>query len=85
MLFDAPKSALDPELVGDVLDVRRSLARDAMTMRVVTHEMGFAKDGADRVVFMDDGVIVEEGPPSEVLFKRRTDRARRFLRMVAEK
>ena len=85
MLFDEPTSALDPELVGEVLDVMRSLARDGMTMMVVTHEMGFAKDVADRVVFMDDGVIVEEGPPSEVLVNPRTDRARRFLRMVAEK
>src|SRR5690606_41998961 len=80
-----PTSALDPELVGEVLDVMRSLARDGMTMMVVTHEMGFAKDVADRGVFMDDGVIVEEGPPSEVLVNPRTARARRFLRMVAEK
>ncbi|HEX6947897.1 MAG TPA: amino acid ABC transporter ATP-binding protein [Acidimicrobiia bacterium] len=85
MLFDEPTSALDPELVGEVLDVMRSLARDGMTMMVVTHEMGFARDVADRVVFMDDGVVVEEGPPQEVLVAPRSERARRFLRMVEEK
>ncbi|MFO7300355.1 MAG: amino acid ABC transporter ATP-binding protein [Actinomycetes bacterium] len=85
MLFDEPTSALDPELVGEVLDVMRSLARDGMTMMVVTHEMGFARDVADRVVFMDGGVIVEEGPPNEVLVNPKTERARRFLRMVEEK
>ena len=63
MLFDEPTSALDPELVGEVLDVMRDLARDGMTMVVVTHEMGFAREVADRVVFMDEGVIVEEGTP----------------------
>ena len=67
MLFDEPTSALDPELVGEVLDVMRELAREGMTMIVVTHEMGFAREVGDRVVFMDDGVIVEEGPPQEVL------------------
>ncbi|HSJ82217.1 MAG TPA: amino acid ABC transporter ATP-binding protein [Acidimicrobiia bacterium] len=85
MLFDEPTSALDPELIGEVLDVMRGLARDGMTMMVVTHEMSFARDVADRVVFMDDGVVVEEGTPEEVLVDPKTDRARRFLRMVLEK
>ncbi len=85
MLFDEPTSALDPELVGEVLDVMRSLAREGMTMMVVTHEMGFAREVADRVVFMDEGVVVEEGPPHQVLTEPRTERARRFLRMVEEK
>ena len=67
MLFDEPTSALDPELVGDVLDAMRELAQDGMTMIVVTHEMGFAREVADTVVFMDDGVVVEVGPPGEVL------------------
>ena len=85
MLFDEPTSALDPELIGEVLDVMRGLARDGMTMMVVTHEMSFAREVADRVVFMDDGVVVEEGPPDETLTNPKTDRARRFLRMVQEK
>ena len=85
MLFDEPTSALDPELIGEVLDVMRGLARDGMTMMVVTHEMSFARDVADRVVFMDEGVVVEEGKPEEVLVEPETDRARRFLRMVQEK
>jgi polar amino acid transport system ATP-binding protein len=85
MLFDEPTSALDPELVGEVLDVMRKLARDGMTMMVVTHEMGFALEVGDRVVFMDDGIVVEEGPPSVVLQDPKTERARRFLRMVTDK
>ena len=85
MLFDEPTSALDPELIGEVLDVMRGLARDGMTMMVVTHEMTFAREVADRVVFMDGGVVVEEGPPDEMLSNPHTDRARRFLRMVQEK
>jgi len=86
MLFDEPTSALDPELIGEVLDVMRDLADElGMTMLVVTHEMGFAREVADRVVFMDDGVVVEEGPPNELLTSPRTDRARRFLRMVQAK
>jgi len=85
MLFDEPTSALDPELIGEVLDVMRGLARDGMTMMVVTHEMSFAREVADRVVFMDGGVVVEEGPPDETLTNPKTDRARRFLRMVQEK
>ena len=67
MLFDEPTSALDPELVGDVLDVMRSLAEDGMTMVVVTHEMGFAREVGDNLVFMDEGVIIESGPPKLVL------------------
>jgi polar amino acid transport system ATP-binding protein len=82
MLFDEPTSALDPELIGEVLDVMRQLAREGMTMMVVTHEMGFALEVADRVVFMDEGVVVEDGPPDVVLKEPRTQRARQFLRMV---
>lgn len=85
MLFDEPTSSLDPELVGEVLQVMRALARDGMTMAVVTHEMGFAQDVADRVVFMDEGVFVEEGPPQQVLLAPRSERAIRFLRRVQEK
>lgn len=84
MLFDEPTSALDPELVGEVLDVMRALANEGMTMMVVTHEISFAAEVADRVVFMDDGVVVEDGPPSEVLNSPKTERAQRFLRQVAE-
>ncbi|MEV5707619.1 amino acid ABC transporter ATP-binding protein [Actinoallomurus sp. NPDC052274] len=80
MLFDEPTSALDPELVGEVLSVMRDLAAEGMTMIVVTHEMGFARDVADHVCFMDDGVIAEEGPPETVLTRPRTARAREFLR-----
>jgi polar amino acid transport system ATP-binding protein len=82
MMFDEPTSALDPELVGEVLEVMRDLAREGMTMMVVTHEMGFAKEVADRVVFMDGGVVVEEGPPSKVLSDPPHERTRRFLQMV---
>jgi polar amino acid transport system ATP-binding protein len=82
MMFDEPTSALDPELVGEVLEVMRDLAREGMTMMVVTHEMGFAKEVADRVVFMDGGVVVEEGPPSKVLSDPQHERTRRFLQMV---
>jgi ABC-type polar amino acid transport system ATPase subunit len=85
MLFDEPTSALDPELIGEVLDVMRGLAHDGMTMMVVTHEMSFARDVADRVVFMDGGVVVEEGTPEDVLVSPKSERARRFLRMVQEK
>ena len=67
MLFDEPTSALDPEMVGEVLDVMKSLAKEGMTMIVVTHEMGFAKEVADKVIFMDGGYIVEQGTPDEVL------------------
>jgi polar amino acid transport system ATP-binding protein len=82
MLFDEPTSALDPELVGEVLAVMRDLADEGMTMMVVTHEMGFAREVADRVVFMDEGVVVEEGPPSRVLVEPTEERTRRFLQMV---
>jgi polar amino acid transport system ATP-binding protein len=82
MLFDEPTSALDPELVGDVLDAMRQLARDGMTMIVVTHEMGFAREVADRVVFMDEGIVVESGPPAEVLGSPRHERTRAFLSKV---
>ena len=83
MLFDEPTSALDPELVGEVLQVMRRLADAGMTMVVVTHEVRFARDVADRVVFMDEGRVVEQGPPSEVIDNPREERTRRFLSMVA--
>jgi polar amino acid transport system ATP-binding protein len=82
MLFDEPTSALDPELVGEVLAVMQQLARDGMTMVVVTHEMGFAREVADTVVFMDGGVVVETGPPAEVLGAPRHERTRAFLSKV---
>ena len=82
MLFDEPTSALDPELVGDVLDAMRQLARDGMTMIVVTHEMGFAREVADTVLFMDAGVVVESGPPRDVLANPREERTRSFLSKV---
>ena len=82
MLFDEPTSALDPEMVKEVLDVMTNLAVDGMTMVVVTHEMGFARNSADRVVFMADGQIVEEGPPDEFFTHPRTDRARDFLSKI---
>ena len=84
MLFDEPTSALDPELVGEVLDVMRTLAGEGMTMMVVTHEIGFAQEVADRVVFMDDGVVVEEGSPEAVLRNPNEERTKQFLRMVLE-
>jgi len=82
MLFDEPTSALDPELVGDVLDAMRQLAREGMTMIVVTHEMGFAREVADTVVFIDAGVVVEYGPPAQVLSSPRHERTRAFLSKV---
>ncbi|RZS89875.1 amino acid ABC transporter ATP-binding protein (PAAT family) [Motilibacter rhizosphaerae] len=82
MLFDEPTSALDPELVGEVLDVMKGLARDGMTMVVVTHEIGFAREVADTVAFMDGGVIVEYGPPAQVLGDPREARTRAFLSKV---
>ncbi|HTI34614.1 MAG TPA: ATP-binding cassette domain-containing protein, partial [Miltoncostaea sp.] len=82
MLFDEVTSALDPELVKDVLGVMRGLAEGGMTMVVVTHEMGFAREVADRVLFMDDGVIVEEGAPADVLGAPKAERTRRFLSRV---
>jgi len=82
MLFDEPTSALDPELVGDVLDAMRQLARDGMTMIVVTHELGFAREVADTVVFMDEGVVVEAGRPEAVLGNPQHERTRTFLSKV---
>ena len=82
MLFDEPTSALDPELVGDVLGVMKDLATEGMTMMVVTHEMGFAREVGDKLVFMDDGVILEEGVPAEVLADPRHERTRTFLSKV---
>ncbi|WP_328806797.1 amino acid ABC transporter ATP-binding protein [Streptacidiphilus fuscans] len=82
MLFDEPTSALDPELVGEVLDVMRGLAEDGMTMIVVTHEIGFAREVADTTVFLDGGVVVESGPPAEVLTAPRQERTRAFLAKV---
>ena len=85
MLFDEPTSALDPELVGDVLEVMRALAREGMTMIVVTHEMGFAREVADRVCFLHSGSIVEEGPAAQVLGAPRQPRTQDFLRRVLHK
>jgi len=82
MLFDEPTSALDPEMVGEVLDVMRDLARGGMTMLVVTHEMGFAREVADRVVFMDGGQIVEEGRPEEIFSRPKEERTKSFLQRV---
>jgi polar amino acid transport system ATP-binding protein len=82
MLFDEPTSALDPELVSDVLDVMRSLAEDGMTMVVVTHEMGFAREVGDNLVFMDEGMIIESGPPKEVLSSPRHERTQLFLSRI---
>jgi polar amino acid transport system ATP-binding protein len=82
MLFDEPTSALDPELVGDVLDVMRGLAEDGMTMIVVTHEMGFAREVGDALVFMDDGIVVEAGSPRDVLNNPQHDRTKAFLSKV---
>jgi polar amino acid transport system ATP-binding protein len=84
MLFDEVTSALDPELIKEVLDVMRELAEEGMTMIVVTHEMGFARDVGDRVVFMDEGLIVEQGAPAEVLENPREERTKRFLGLVLE-
>jgi len=82
MLFDEPTSALDPELVGEVLDVMKDLAKEGMTMIVVTHEMGFAKDVADRVIFMADGMVLEDAPPSEFFTNPKNERLREFLRRI---
>ncbi|MBE6715941.1 MAG: amino acid ABC transporter ATP-binding protein [Ruminococcaceae bacterium] len=82
MLFDEPTSALDPEMVGEVLDVMKSLAKDGMTMVVVTHEMGFAKEVADRVIFMDEGKIVETGSPEEIFSSPKSARLKDFLSKV---
>jgi len=82
MLFDEPTSALDPELVGEVLEVMKNLAKDGMTMIVVTHEVGFAREVGDRVVFMDAGVICEEGPPSEVIDNPQEERTKAFFSKI---
>jgi polar amino acid transport system ATP-binding protein len=82
MLFDEPTSALDPELVGEVLDVMRGLARDGMTMIVVTHEIGFAREVADRVAMMDDGRVVEEGAPARFFERPEHERTRQFLSKI---
>ncbi len=82
MLFDEPTSALDPELVGEVLDVMKGLARDGMTMIVVTHEIGFAREVCNRVVFMDGGVIVEQGTPADVFGNPQHERTKSFLSKV---
>ena len=82
MLFDEPTSALDPEMVGEVLQVMKDLAADGMTMVIVTHEMGFAREVADRVIFMDGGYIIEEGPPQEVLLNPKEERTIDFLNKV---
>jgi polar amino acid transport system ATP-binding protein len=85
MLFDEVTSALDPELVKEVLDTMRELAEEGMTMMVVTHEIGFAREVADRVIFMDGGVIVEEGPPAEVLENPKEERTKQFLGLVLDR
>ena len=82
MLFDEPTSALDPEMVGEVLDVMKQLAREGMTMLVVTHEMGFAREVGDRVLFMDEGLVLEEGTPKEIFENPQNPRTRDFLRKV---
>ena len=82
MLFDEPTSALDPEMISEVLEVIKGLARDGMTMVVVTHEMGFAREVADRVVFMDEGVILEEAPPQEFFSNPKNERTRMFLSRI---
>ena len=82
MLFDEPTSALDPEMVGEVLEVMKDLAKSGMTMAVVTHEMGFAREVADRVLFMDEGIIVEEGTPEEIFTNPQNPRTQSFLSKV---
>lgn len=84
MLFDEPTSALDPELIGEVLEVMRDLARSGMTMLVVTHEMGFAREVADRIVFMEKGSIVEEGAPDDLFYRPKFERTREFLWKITE-
>ncbi|MER2235304.1 MAG: ATP-binding cassette domain-containing protein, partial [Candidatus Limivicinus sp.] len=84
MLFDEPTSALDPEIVGEVLDVMKDLAAQGMTMVVVTHEMAFAKEVSDRVVFMDQGVILEQGNPKEIFANPKNERTREFLARYLE-
>ena len=85
MLFDEPTSALDPEMVGEVLKVMKDLAEEGMTMVIVTHEMGFAREVADRVIFMDQGYILEEGDPKEIFTAPKSDRCKEFLDKVINK
>ena len=82
MLFDEPTSALDPEMVGEVLGVMKELAQEGMTMVIVTHEMGFAREVADRVIFMGDGYIIEEGKPKDIFENPKQERTRKFLNSV---
>ena len=82
MLFDEPTSALDPEMVGEVLEVMKELARGGMTMVVVTHEMGFAREVSNRVIFMDEGIIMEEGAPADVFDRPQCERLKTFLSKV---
>lgn len=82
MLFDEPTSALDPELVGEVLKVMKNLADEGMTMVVVTHEMGFAREVANKVVFMENGKIIESGTPKEIFYAPKTERTKKFLEKV---
>ena len=82
LLFDEPTSALDPEMINEVLDVMKSLAQEGMTMAVVTHEMGFAREVGDRVIFVDGGVIVEQGAPQEVFLHTKEERTRSFLSKI---
>jgi polar amino acid transport system ATP-binding protein len=82
MLFDEPTSALDPEMIGEVLDVMKTLAKEGMTMVCVTHEMGFAREVADRVIFMDEGMIVEEGTPEKFYKNPSHDRTQLFLKQI---
>ena len=82
MLFDEPTSALDPEMVGEVLDVMKSLAEEGMTMVIVTHEMGFAREVADRILFIDEGIVMEQGSPSEIFDHTKTDRAKSFFSKI---
>jgi cystine transport system ATP-binding protein len=82
MLFDEPTSALDPELVGDVLQAMKDLAKEGMTMVVVTHEMRFAREVADEVIFMDQGVIMERGTPDQIFSNPQQERTRQFLNMI---
>jgi len=84
LLFDEPTSALDPELIGEVLEVMKKLAYMGMTMVVVTHEMGFAKDVADRVIFMDNGIVLEEGDPDIIFSNPSNERTRQFLKRVLQ-
>ena len=84
MLFDEPTSALDPELIGEVLEVMEKLAKEGMTMVVVTHEMGFAREVADNIVFMEKGLVVEEGAPKDIFYRPKFDRTREFLWKITE-